>query len=102
MKYGLHGKLLAKAGEGKALAKILMQAAELMSKAPGCELYLVSLDTQNEDEIWITEVWKQESDHDASLSIAGVRELIASAMPLLGESPKGGQKLQVLGGHGLK
>lgn len=98
-KYGLHGKLKAKAGQGEALAKILLEAAELMKTAPGCELYVVSLDANISDEVWITEIWDNENSHDESLNLNGVRALIGQAMPLLDGSPEGGQKLVVLGGH---
>jgi hypothetical protein len=40
--YGLHGGLQAQPGQGPALAAILLEAARLMSGAPGCRLYLVS------------------------------------------------------------
>lgn len=40
-KYLLHGKLTAKPNHSEELAKILIQAAELVSTAKGCNLYVV-------------------------------------------------------------
>ncbi|MEM7510616.1 MAG: antibiotic biosynthesis monooxygenase [Bacteroidota bacterium] len=100
-KYGLHGKLQAAQGRGDELAIILLKAADLVSTAKGCHLYLVSTDSDDEDAIWITEVWDSQEDHGQSLSIPGVRELIGQAMPILAGKPEKGQVLNVLGGAGI-
>ncbi len=100
-KYGLHGKLQATKGNGDQLASILLDASRLISSAKGCHLYLVSKDQNNNDAVWITEVWDSEEDHDSSLKVEGVRELISQAMPLLAGQPEKGQKLIVLGGKGV-
>jgi quinol monooxygenase YgiN len=100
--YGLHGKLSATSGNGDKLAQILLRAAELVSTAQGCRQYLVSLDASTPDAVWVTEVWDSQEDHDKSLQVPGVRELIGEAMPLLAGQPEKGQVLEVLGGFGLK
>lgn len=100
-KYGLHGKLSATAGNGDKLAQILLRAAELVATAKGCRLYLVSRDHTPTDDVWVTEVWDSMEDHDNSLQVPGVKELIGEAMPLLAGRPEKGQELVVLGGAGL-
>ena len=100
-KHELHGKLQAAQGQGHQLAEILLKAAALVSTAPGCRLYMVSRDPADPDTVWITEAWDSEADHAQSLKIAGVRELINQAMPILSGPPSGGQKLEVLGGYGV-
>ena len=101
-KYRLHGKLTATSGNGDKLAGILLQAAQLVSTAKGCQLYLVSRDQSDLDSVWVTEVWDSKQDHDDSLQVAGVRERIAQAMPMLAGRPEKGQELEVLGGAGLR
>lgn len=101
-KYGLHGSLRAQAGQGKQLARILLEAAQLMGDAPGCHLYMVSKDPEEPDRIWVTEVWDSLADHDRSLQDERVRTLIGRAMPILDGQPEGGRKLEVLGGAGLQ
>ncbi len=101
-KYGLHGKLKATAGNGEKLSSILLKAANLVSTAKGCRLYIVSKDKEDEDAVWVTEVWDSKEDHDNSLKVEGVRELISQAMPLLNGMPQKGQELEVLGGAGIK
>ncbi|MCB0636141.1 MAG: antibiotic biosynthesis monooxygenase [Lewinella sp.] len=100
-RYGLHGKLTAKAGQADQLADILLRAAELVSTAKGCRLYAVSKDPTDEHAVWITEIWDTKADHDQSLQLPGVRELIGQAMPLLDGMPQKGQELEILGGAGV-
>lgn len=101
MKYGLHGKLRATQGNGPKLAEILLQAAELVGKAEGCHLYVVSKDKQEPDAVWVTEVWDTKEAHDDSLKDKEVLALIGQAMPILDGRPEPGQVLDVLGGLGL-
>jgi len=101
-KYGLHGKLTATAGNGDQLSAILLEAAKLVSTATGCHLYLVSKDNTDQDSVWVTEVWDSKEDHDNSLNVAGVKELIAQAMPILNGRPEKGQELDILGGAGIE
>ncbi|HEV2800513.1 MAG TPA: antibiotic biosynthesis monooxygenase family protein [Pyrinomonadaceae bacterium] len=101
-KYALYGKLQAKAGKGKELGEILLKAAKLMENAKGCLLYLVGKEADNTDGIYIIEVWETKQDHDDSLKVPGVRELIMEAMPILDGKPTGGMTLEILGGKGLK
>ena len=96
-KYGLYGKLQAQAGKGKELGEILLKAAELVEKAKGCHLYLVGKTADNPDGIYVIEVWDSKEDHDNSLKLPGVRELITQAMPILHGKPEG-ITLEVLGG----
>lgn len=100
-KYGLHGKLTAQKGSGEQLAKILLEASILVSAAQGCRLYMISKDHLDADAVWITEVWDSKADHDNSLNVPGVRELIGQAMPILEGKPEKGQELEILGGIGI-
>lgn len=100
-KYGLHGKLKATAGNGDKLAAILLEASGLVSTAKGCNLYIVSKDKNDKDAVWVTEAWDSKEDHDNSLSVEGVRELISQAMPILDGQPEKGQELEILGGKGI-
>lgn len=101
-RYGLHGKLTATEGNAEKLSSILLQASALVSTAKGCRLYMVSKDKTDKNAVWVTEVWDSKEDHDNSLNVEGVRELIAQAMPILSGRPAPGQELEILGGDGLK
>ncbi|MCL5995987.1 MAG: antibiotic biosynthesis monooxygenase [Chloroflexi bacterium] len=82
-RFGMFGKLTAYPGQRDALVQHLLTAATLVGSAPGCELYVVSTSPTEPDTIWVTEAWRSKADHVASLSIAGVQELIAKARPLI-------------------
>ncbi|WP_224997101.1 putative quinol monooxygenase [Cesiribacter sp. SM1] len=100
-KYGLHGKLKATEGNGDKLAAILLEASKLVSTAKGCNLYIISKDKNDKDSVWVTEAWDSKEDHDNSLRVEGVRELISQAMPILNGQPEKGQELVILGGAGI-
>lgn len=95
---GLMGKFGAHVGQQSALAEYLLQAAELMRQAPGCKLYVVQ--TSGEHDVWVTEVWETKHDHDNSLKIEGVPELIAQARPLIAKMSEP-IWTEVWGGKGL-
>lgn len=100
-KYGLHGSLQAKPGSGQELAAILIRAADLVSTAPGCHIYLISIDPAAPDTVWITEAWDSKELHDDSLKLPDVRALIGEAMPLLAGPPTQGLETVILGGVGI-
>lgn len=100
-KYLLHGKLTAKSGHREELADILIQASQLVSTANGCKLYVIGKDENDKDSVYITEIWDSKEDHDNSLKVEGVRELIMKAMPILEGQPAKGQELEILGGIGI-
>lgn len=98
--YGLTGKLTAVPGKGDELVAAMLKAADLVADAPGCEMYLVSTSPDHADTVWITELWRSEGDHDASLHIDGVGELIAQVRPILAGPPEG-TRLHPVGGKGM-
>lgn len=100
--YGLHGYLMANPGMGEQLAHVLLEAAKILASADGCFLYMVSIDSQNKDCIWVTERWSSREAHDNSLKMPKVQALIKNAVPLLGEMPKKGVSMEVLGGVGVE
>jgi quinol monooxygenase YgiN len=99
-RFGLHGKLTAHPGQRDALLAILLDAADLVGAAPGCEIYFVSTSHTEPDALWVTEVWRSEADHAASLSLPGVKELIVKAKPLIASMSDAARTIPV-GGKGL-
>ena len=99
--YLLHGKLTAKSGYQEELAKILLEASKLVSTAKGCKVYAIGKDGNDQNSVYVTEIWDSKDDHDNSLNVEGVRELIMKAMPILDGQPTKGQELEILGGAGI-
>lgn len=100
-KYLLHGKLTAKQGHRDELASILIDASRLVATAQGCRLYVIGFDNNDNDSVFITEIWDTREDHDNSLKVEGAQELIMKAMPLLDGQPTKGQEIDILGGTGI-
>jgi quinol monooxygenase YgiN len=99
--YLLHGKLNAKSGHTDELANILLEASKLISTAKGCKIYAIGKDANDLNAVYVTEIWDSKEDHDNSLNVDGVKELISKAMPILDGQPSKGQELEILGGAGV-
>jgi quinol monooxygenase YgiN len=95
--YGLIGKMTAVAGGRDALAAALLEGTQGM---PGCLSYVVATDPADPDALWITEVWDSQANHQASLTLPGVKAAIAKGRPLIaGFSNR--VETAPIGGHGL-
>ena len=64
--YGLIGKFTAAPGKRDELLSALTDGSEPM---PGCLSYIIATDPSDENTIWITEVWDNKENHQASLNI---------------------------------
>ena len=78
--YGLIGKMRAQPGKRDDLAAILLKGTGAM---PGCLSYVVANDTVDADALWITEVWRDDASHKASLQLPEVQAAIAEGRPLI-------------------
>jgi quinol monooxygenase YgiN len=50
---------------------------------PGCVSYVISEDVNEENSVWVTEIWDSKASHDASLSLPSVKDVIAKAKPMI-------------------
>ena len=78
--YGLVGEMKAAPGKRSELIGYLLEGTREM---PGNLAYIVAEDLGDPDSIWITEVWRSKSDHEASLSLPSVQQAIAKARPII-------------------
>ncbi len=98
--FGLHGKIRAHAGQRDALIDILLTAAHALRELDGCYLYIVSSAPDDPDGVWVTEVWRSQADHQASLAQEATQALITTGRPLIaGMSDR--VEFVPLGGKGL-
>lgn len=103
--YGLIGKILVAPGQRDEVVAALRDGTGEM---PGCLSYVIALDPDNPDAVWVTEVWDSRQSHQASLQLPAVQQAIARARPHItgfGErfetEPVGGQGLAGIG-QGLR
>jgi quinol monooxygenase YgiN len=95
--YGLIGKMTTVPGQRDAFVTLLLDG---LGEMPGCLSYIVAKDPQDENALWITEVWDSKASHEASLSLPSVKEAIAKGKPMIAGF---GERLITtpVGGHGL-
>jgi quinol monooxygenase YgiN len=98
--YGCYVKFTAQPGQRDTLVEHLLSAAAGLSEAAGCELYIINTSPTEPESVWVTEVWRSQQEHDASLTTPGAQAMIAQVLPLLAGSP---EKIDVLpvGGKGF-
>jgi quinol monooxygenase YgiN len=100
MKYSVNGKISALEGNGEALKNILLEAANEMEQVQGCHLYIVGMDHEDKDSVYVYEVWESAEAHKASLSLPVFQKLITSARPIIKEMTSY-PELKIYGGKGL-
>lgn len=93
-----YGKSVARRGQGAQLAELLLAAAAELGDDPGCELYLINRQADDEDVIWVTELWRSQADLDASVERIGGSERVAAVMALVEDWQM--VELDLLGGKG--
>ena len=82
-RFGLCGIMIAQPGQRDALRDLLLEAANVVADLPGCELWIVNAMPDDPDAIWVTEVWRSEADHAASLTGDDVKAVIPGPGPLI-------------------
>ncbi|WP_250003859.1 putative quinol monooxygenase [Actinoplanes sp. M2I2] len=82
MPYGYIASMRTRPGHRDEVAAILTGGADGL-RAAGCHLYLVGLAADDEETLWVTELWESKEHHDASLRLPETREAIARARPML-------------------
>jgi quinol monooxygenase YgiN len=78
--YGLIAKIISAPGRRAELIGILGEGTRNM---PGCISYVISEDVSEENSVWVTEIWDSKASHDASLSLASVKDVVAKAKPMI-------------------
>lgn len=98
--YGLIGNLKTHPGQRDQLLEHLMRGIEILREMEGCYVYVITNAADDPDTIWITEVWRSQADHQASLANETIRAIITAARPLIAEPP-GGFEVIPVGGKGI-
>ncbi len=94
-----YGKTIAKDGHGGEVADLLLKAAAELNDDPGCELYLINREAGKPDTLWVTEVWRSQTDLDAVREKIRGSANVAAVMALVDNFEM--VELDLLGGKGL-
>ncbi|HEV2661460.1 MAG TPA: putative quinol monooxygenase [Ktedonobacteraceae bacterium] len=98
--YGCYVKFSARPGQRDALVEQFLSVADLIDEAAGCELYIINTSPTEPESVWVTEMWRSQEEHDASLTLESAQAAIKRVMPLLAVNP---EKIDILpvGGKGF-
>ena len=99
-RFAQHTKLVATEGNSDRLARKFLESAEIQRENPACELMIVSRSPEEDDVVFLTEVWSSESEWDNARSSPVIAEW-AREMPSLVAEPPQSVRLDPLGGKGL-
>lgn len=100
---GRYVKFTAKADQGDALAQLLLDVANSVRDAPGCQLYVINRAVEEPESVWVTELWESQEAVDASLEVLSTdagKARLAEIMSLVAGPPER-IDLQPLGGVGI-
>ena len=78
--YAIIGQMLAAPGKREELIGYLAEGSAAM---PGNLAYQIWRDKADKNSVWITEVWRDEASHKASLALPQVQEAIRKARPII-------------------
>jgi quinol monooxygenase YgiN len=82
-RHGVFERLVARPGERDLLVQLLLASGELVAKAPGCYMYLVSVSGDGTDVVWVTEAWRSEEHRKAAYGRPGPGQIRAQAEALI-------------------
>jgi quinol monooxygenase YgiN len=57
---GRYVKFTARAGQGDALADLMLDVARSLQGTDGCELYAINRAAEESDVVWVTELWRDQ------------------------------------------
>ncbi|MBV9195146.1 MAG: antibiotic biosynthesis monooxygenase [Solirubrobacterales bacterium] len=95
-----HVRIRAKPGGGEALRRGLLEVADALGDAAGCELYVVNRMSHEPDVIWVTEQWQSQEALDAALASEAARERIPGLRELVADGGIERIDLEPVGGVG--
>ena len=96
-----YARMVAKPGQGDALADKMLEVAATLTEVPGCLQYVINRQEGEPDVVWVTELWRSQDDIDAALKAAGSSELMPAVLALL-DAGKGDRiDLEPIGGVGF-
>lgn len=95
-RFAQHSRLRARAGKRDELVAKFVEVAEMQRDNPACELMLVSSSPDEDDVVYLTEVWTSADEHERARESEAVQSW-AAAMPSLVAGPPETTPLAVAG-----
>ena len=99
-RFAQHTKLVATRGNVDRLASKFMESVEMQRVNPACELMIVSKSPEDDDAIYLTEVWSSESEWEEARNNPVIAEWAKDMPTLVAQAPQS-VRLDPIGGKGL-
>jgi quinol monooxygenase YgiN len=99
-RFAQHSRIRARPGKRDDLVAKFVEISVIQRDNPACELSLVSTSPDDEDAVFLTEVWSSAKEHERARHSPEVQAWSAD-MPQLVDGPPETIPLAVVGGKGL-
>jgi quinol monooxygenase YgiN len=99
-RFAQHSRLKARPGKRDELLAKFLEIPKMQADNPACELTIVSSSPDEDDVVYLTEVWRSASDHERARQSPEVQEW-AGDMPSLVAGPPDTTPLIIEGGKGV-
>jgi quinol monooxygenase YgiN len=99
-RFAQHTRLKARPGRREDLIAKFLEVAELQRENSACEISLVSFSPDEDDVVFLTEVWTSAGEHERARNSPEVQAW-AEGMPALVAAPPETTPLALVGGKGL-
>ena len=99
-RFAQHTRLKARPGRREDLIAKFLEVAELQRENSACEISLVSFSPDEDDVVFLTEVWTSAAEHERARNSPEVQAW-AEGMPALVAAPPETTPLALVGGKGL-
>lgn len=85
--FALINRLTARPGKRDRVVELLVESGRMFDDNPACVLYLVAESRDDQNLIWVTDLWTSEEAHSEALKAPELRPYIEETMPLLEGMP---------------
>jgi quinol monooxygenase YgiN len=99
-RFAQHSRLRARPGKRDELLAKFLQIPKMQADNPACELTIVSSSPDEDDVVFLTEVWTSAEEHERARQSTEVQEWAAD-MPALVAGPPDTTPLVIEGGKGV-
>jgi len=99
-RFAQHSRLRAHPGKRDALLAKFLEIPTMQADNPACELTIVSSSPDEDDVVYLTEVWTSAEEHERARHSPEVQEW-AAGMPSLVAGPPDTTPLVIEGGKGV-
>ena len=88
MTYLLINKLTTQPGKRNEVTQILLTSGAAFDDQEACLMSLVSHDTNEDDIVWVQDVWTDRAAHERAMADPRMQEYVRAAIPLLAGMPE--------------